>query len=47
MKTILTILLTCGIIGCTTVNVYSNSEPSVVIIKNPPSARNADNPYLR
>ena len=44
MKLLLTILLSCCIIGCTTVNVYPNAEP-IIVIK--PMVKNPNNPYLK
>ena len=41
----LTIFLACGIMSaCTTVNVYPNAEP-IIVIK--PMVKNPNNPYLK
>ncbi len=50
LEIILTIFLVLGIMGCTTVNVYSGSgasEPALVIIPLGRDVRNPDNPYDR
>jgi len=44
MKYLLTFILSWSIIGCTTVNVYPNAEP-IIVIK--PTIKNSNNPYLR
>ena len=47
MKYLLVTILALSISACTTVNVYNDSEPVIVIQKNPVSPRNPDNPYDR
>lgn len=44
MKYLLTLFLSWCIIGCTTVNVYPNAEP-IIVIK--PMIKNPNNPYLK
>lgn len=46
MKYLSLILACCIMTGCTTVNVYNDSEP-VIIIKKHQSAVNPDSPFER
>lgn len=39
------VLVVLGLVGCTTVNVYPDSEPIIVIQKN--DVRDPNNPYGR
>lgn len=42
----LSLVLACGIMGCTTVNVYTESTtPSEPVIIIKPSVKNPNNPY--
>jgi hypothetical protein len=47
MKYLLLIVAVSLTTACTTVNVYNDSEPVIVIQKTPMSPRNPDNPYDR
>jgi hypothetical protein len=43
----LLLIIAVSLTACTTVNVYNDSEPVIVIQKTPMSPRNPDNPYDR
>jgi hypothetical protein len=47
MRIILLLTIALSMSACTTVNVYNDSEPVIVIQKTPMSPRNPDNPYDR
>lgn len=40
------LILSLFLAGCTTVNVYPNAEP-IIVIKQSPTVKNPNNPYLR
>jgi hypothetical protein len=42
---LLLVFLMLGLVGCTTVNVYTPEPTTTVIVK--PNVRNMDNPYLK